>query len=168
MRSFLRVLFWLVLVEEAIALSLPSILEEVQHHATTHESSTSSSNLRVRTLSSTTVTTPDCSVIRRAPYPAELQLFYEYSIEFKAGRAVSLTDMERHIANAVAIQLNICDTSGRPVFKVRTDAPHRFSDKSKFCSKLFQCTVKYDRMGDSQPLIVLQSVYPKYKIPMAA
>ncbi|KAG7357047.1 hypothetical protein IV203_001735 [Nitzschia inconspicua] len=92
------------------------------------EASTSSPHLRARVLSSATVTTPDCSAIRLAPYPAELQLFYDYSVEFKRGRAVSLTDLERAIANAVAVKLNTCDASGRPLFKVRTDVPHRFSD----------------------------------------
>jgi hypothetical protein len=90
------------------------------------------SKLRARKLTSTTVTTSDCNSIRLSPFPAELQLFYEYSVEFRAGRAVSLTDLEQAIANTVADRLNICDTSGRPVFKVRTDAPHRFSDTSMY------------------------------------
>jgi hypothetical protein len=102
----------------------------------TIENSTVFSNLRSRILTSTTVTTSDCSAIRTDPFPAELQLFYEYSVEFKAGRAVSLSDLERAIASAVAIQLNICDTAGRPAFKIRTDFPHRFSDSSKFKSAI--------------------------------
>lgn len=97
-----------------------------------HQHQNTPSKLRARKLTSTTVTTSDCNSIRLSPYPAELQLFYEYSIEFRAGRAVSLTDLEQAIANTVAVRLNICDTSGRPVFKVRTDAPHRFSDTSAY------------------------------------
>ena len=88
--------------------------------------------LRGRSLNSPTVTTPECSAIRLSPYAAELHLSYEYSVEFKAGRAVSLTDLQRAIANAVAVQLDMCDTLGRPVFKVKTDTQHKFSDTGRF------------------------------------
>jgi hypothetical protein len=86
--------------------------------------------LRGRGLSiSSTVATSDCSAIRLAPYPAELQLFYEYSVEFKAGRAVSLRELERAISTHVAHQLDMCDNLGRPVYKVKTASQHGFSDK---------------------------------------
>jgi hypothetical protein len=132
-KSFLRVLFCFVVVQDVMA-SLSDRDRRVNVDQTLKAilgSSASYSNLRARVLSSTTVTTSDCSAIRSAPYPAELQLFYEYSVEFNPGRAVNLVDLERAIANVVAIQLSICDTSGQPVFKVLTGTPHRFSDKSK-------------------------------------
>ncbi|KAG7360852.1 hypothetical protein IV203_035951 [Nitzschia inconspicua] len=120
-------LICLLFIGSAMASALLVTLAE-PNVTTIIEASTSSPHLRARVLSSATVTTPDCSAIRLAPYPAELQLFYDYSVEFKRGRAVSLTDLERAIANAVAVKLNTCDASGRPLFKVRTDVPHRFSD----------------------------------------
>jgi hypothetical protein len=133
-KIFLGTLFYLVLVQDVTAsLSLSNSAANITPPLKTiHRSSASFSSVRARTLSSTTVTTSDCSAIRSAPYPAELQLFYEYSVEFNPGKVVNLAHLERAISNTVAIQLSICDTFGQPVFKVRTDTPHRFSDKRKF------------------------------------
>ena len=72
-----------------------------------------------------TLTTPNCSTIRTAEYPAELQLFYTYSVEINDD--LLLNDMERAIDNAVAIELDMCDVKGRPVYKVRTSTTHSFS-----------------------------------------
>lgn len=78
-----------------------------------------------RMLNGNTITTPNCNLIRTAPYPAELQLFYTYSVEINDD--LLLTDMERAIENAVAMELDMCDVEGRPVFKVKTGARHSFS-----------------------------------------
>ena len=72
-----------------------------------------------------TITTPNCNAIRTAPYPAELQLFYTYSVEIN--HDLLLRDMERAIENAVAIELDMCDVEGRPVYKIRTGITHSFS-----------------------------------------
>jgi hypothetical protein len=78
-----------------------------------------------RILSGSTITTPNCSAIRTAQYPAELQLFYVYSVEIND--SLLLSDMERAIDNAVAIELDMCDLHGRPVYKIRTSTTHSFS-----------------------------------------
>jgi hypothetical protein len=88
-------------------------------------------SLRGRALRAPTVTTSNCNSFRLAPYPAELQLFYEYSVEFKAGRAVSLADLERAVSNAVALELDVCDALDRPMYKVKTNTRHIFSDTGK-------------------------------------
>ena len=90
-----------------------------------------STHLRGRLLSSSTVATSDCSAIRLAPYPAELQLLYDSSVEFKSGRAVSLKELARALANHVALHLDMCDNLGRPVYKVKLDSQHRFSKNGK-------------------------------------
>ena len=76
-----------------------------------------------------TITTPHCSTIRTAHYPAELQLFYTYSVEINDD--LLLNDMERAIDNAVAIELDMCDVKGRPVYKVRTSTTHSFSTSGR-------------------------------------
>jgi hypothetical protein len=78
-----------------------------------------------RILNGSTITTPNCDAIRTAEYPAELQLFYTYSVEINDD--LLLSDMERAIDNAVAIELDMCDLKGRPVYKVRTSTTHSFS-----------------------------------------
>ena len=78
-----------------------------------------------RALSGGTITTPNCSMIRTTEYPAELLLFYTYSVEINDN--LLLQDMERAIDNAVAIELDMCDVTGRPVYKVRTSTTHSFS-----------------------------------------
>lgn len=93
------------------------------------EANPNANKLRVRALSPQTITTPHCSVIRTVPYPAELQLFYSYSVEFK--NAFSLSDIERAIATTVALQLDMCDVRGRPVYKVKRITGHSFSHSGK-------------------------------------
>lgn len=78
-----------------------------------------------RILSGSTITTPYCNAIRTQQYPAELQLFYTYSVEINDN--LLLSNMERAIDNAVAMELNMCDAKGRPVYKVRTSTTHSFS-----------------------------------------
>ena len=78
-----------------------------------------------RVLSVSTITTPNCLATRTAPYPTELHLFYTYAVEINDD--LLLSDMERAINNAVAIELNMCDHQGRPVYKVRTSTTHSFS-----------------------------------------
>ena len=80
---------------------------------------------RVLNTNGSTITTPNCNSIRTAPYPAELQLFYTYSVEINDD--LLLHDMERAIDNAVAIELDMCDLQGRPVYKIRTSTTHSFS-----------------------------------------
>ena len=75
-----------------------------------------------------TITTPNCGMVRTAEYPAELQLFYTYSVEINDD--LLLQDMERAIDNAVAIELDMCDATGRPVYKIRTSTVHSFSTSS--------------------------------------
>ena len=82
-----------------------------------------------RTLSGSTITTPNCDAIRITSYPAELQLFYTYSVEFNDD--LLLNDMERAIAIAVALELDMCDVDGRPVYKVKTDTKHSFSKSGR-------------------------------------
>ncbi|MGK3749480.1 MAG: hypothetical protein ACI8RD_001775 [Bacillariaceae sp.] len=89
-----------------------------------------SNSLRGRELSTQTIATPKCNTIRTSPYPAELQLFYSYSVEFKI--AFSLADIERAIANAVALELDMCDILSRPVYKVKTITGHSFSNSGRF------------------------------------
>ena len=78
-----------------------------------------------RALSENTITTPNCNMLRTAEYPAELQLFYTYSVEINDD--LLLYDMERAIDNAGVIELDMCDVTGRPVYKVRTSTIHSFS-----------------------------------------
>ena len=82
-----------------------------------------------RLLSGSTITTPNCNMPRIAEYPAELQLFYTYSVEIN--NELLLYDMERAIDNAVAIELDMCDFMGRPVYKIRTSTTHSFSTSGK-------------------------------------
>jgi len=77
-------------------------------------------------LSGSTITTPNCNAIRSTPYPSELQLFYTYSVEIN--NDFLLNDMERAIDNAVALELDMCDFEGRPVYKVKSDTTHSFSN----------------------------------------
>ena len=82
-----------------------------------------------RLLSGSTITTPNCDMPRIADYPAELQLFYTYSVEIN--NELLLYDMEPAIDNAVAIELDMCDFMGRPVYKIRTSTTHSFSTSGK-------------------------------------
>ena len=82
-----------------------------------------------RLLSGSTITTPNCNMPRIEDYPAELQLFYTYSVEINDD--ILLYDMERAIDNAVVIELDMCDFMGRPVYKVRTSTTHSFSTSGK-------------------------------------
>lgn len=81
-------------------------------------------------MSGSTITTPNCNAIRTAQYPAELQLFYIYSVEINDD--LLLNDMKRAIDNAVSIELDMCDHNGRPVYKVRTSTTHSFSSSGTY------------------------------------
>ena len=117
-------------------------------HASIHTKDTSTNaevykSLRgSRVLGGSTITTPNCSASRDEPYPAELQLFYTYSVDIN--KDLLLHDMERAIDNAVAIELDMCDVQGRPVYKVRTDTTHSFSTSGK-CRNLRLCQARIYR-----------------------
>ena len=105
-------------------------LIEAFDYSTTSPQNTSVPSLRgARILTGSTITTPKCGNIRTEEYPAELQLFYTYSVEINDD--LLLYDMERAIDNAVVIELDICDVKGRPLYKVRTSTTHSFSTSSK-------------------------------------
>jgi hypothetical protein len=98
------------------------------------ESTPSSSEFRPapvlldRTLDATsTVSTTNCEKMRSEPYSAELQLVYEYSAEFEAGKTKTLTGLEAAVAHAVASELDMCDDFGRPLYKVKTNTRHGYS-----------------------------------------
>ena len=93
-------------------------------------SSGTNTSLRGSRVLQNTLTTPKCDNIRTADYPAELQLFYTYSVEINDD--LLLYDMERAIDNAVVMELDMCDVQGRPVYKVRTSTAHSFSTSSTY------------------------------------
>lgn len=103
-----------------------------------------------RELSTQTITTPNCNAVRTLPYSAELQLFYSYSVEFN--NAFSLTDIERAIANAVALQLDMCDVQGRPVYKVKT-IKHSFSNSGVCVPVVDQSNTCIVVMGETAILL---------------
>jgi hypothetical protein len=84
-------------------------------------------NVSHRRLTSKTITTTNCDTVRIDPYPFEMRLLYEYSVEAEGGSAINLDDLEQAIAHAVANELNMCDGLGRPLFSVQTTAKHSFS-----------------------------------------
>ncbi len=103
---------------------------EAFSHSTMSSQNISVPSLRgSRILTGSTITTPKCENIRTEEYPAELQLFYTYSVEISDD--LLLYDMERAIDNAVIIELDMCDVKGRPVYKVRTSTSHSFSTSRK-------------------------------------
>lgn len=88
-----------------------------------------------RRLTTKTIATTNCDAIRLEPYPFELQLLYQYSVEVKSGGGISLNeldDIKRAVDHAVANELNMCDGLGRPLFTVKTNSRHSFS-KTAFC-----------------------------------
>jgi hypothetical protein len=89
------------------------------------------SNLRSRSLSDSAISTTDCSNIRLEPYQAQLQLVYEYSVEFEGGQISDLSGLERAIAYAVAFELNMCDDLDRPLYKIKTNTRHNYSKTGK-------------------------------------
>jgi len=84
-----------------------------------------SSGLRWRQL--TTLATTKCDAIRQDTYLAELQLSYSYEAEFAAGHSRSLVGLKDALVDAVVEVLDDCDEEDRPVFQVRTNGIHQFS-----------------------------------------
>ncbi len=122
-------LHWLLFLTVLVYDGAPIVVSE--NFAAADSSFRRSAIFRGRTLSDTTVSTPNCDTIRLVPYAAELQLLYEYSVEFQRGSSVSLTDLERALAYAVAFQLDTCDFVCRDMYTVRTNAQHQFSQEGK-------------------------------------
>ena len=73
------------------------------------------------------ITTTSCNEIRTEDYEAELQLVYEYLVEFKEDSTRSLVGIERGITQAIAQELDACDALDRPVYKVKATSRHTFS-----------------------------------------
>ena len=80
-----------------------------------------------RQLKTRTITTTNCDSVRVDPYPFQLTLLYEYSVEAEAGSAISLDALEQAIVHTVANELNMCDGLGQPLFSVKETARHSFS-----------------------------------------
>lgn len=97
--------------------------------------------LRGRNLTASTVSTTECDNIRVEPYSAELQLLYEYSAEFEAGKSSSLAGLETAVAHAVALELDMCDELGRPLYKVKTNTRHTFSKTGTWKSAVVHCSI---------------------------
>jgi hypothetical protein len=77
------------------------------------------------------LTTTNCNVIRKEPYQAELQLSYEYLVEFNKGESRSLDRIENIITETVAQSLDTCDGLDRPQYKVRDNTRHTLSKTGK-------------------------------------
>jgi hypothetical protein len=73
------------------------------------------------------LTTTNCNAIRQEDYQAELQLVYEYLVEFKKGGSRSLHGIETAITHAVAQNLDTCDALDRPLYKIKANTRHTFS-----------------------------------------
>ena len=83
-----------------------------------------------------TVVTTSCSNFRSEPYPARLDIFYFYLIEYQEGTRIQLSKLNAAIAHSIATALHDCDEQGRPLFAVKLD-----QDEHVFASAgtLFVC-----------------------------
>ena len=68
-----------------------------------------------------TVVTTLCSNFRPEPYPARLDIFYFYLIEYQEGTSIQLSKLSAAIAQSIATALHDCDEQGRPQFAVELD-----------------------------------------------
>jgi hypothetical protein len=93
-----------------------------------------------RKLQGPSLTTARCNMIRVENYQAELQLLYEYEVEFAFDSPRSLSGMELLIAHAVVQELDVCDEYDRPLYKVQTNARHAFSKDSKLTIDSFDAS----------------------------
>jgi hypothetical protein len=117
------------------------------------------SNL-ARQLQGPSLTTARCNMIRIEDYQAELQLLYEYEVEFALDSPRSLTGMELLIAHAVVQELDMCDEYDRPLYKVKTNARHAFSKDRKLTIDSFDDASRVklicrEMNAHHQPLVLL-------------
>jgi hypothetical protein len=113
-----------------------------------------------RQLQGPSLTTARCNMIRIEDYQAELQLLYEYEVEFALDSPRSLTSMELLIAHAVVQELDICDEYDRPLYKVKTNARHAFSKDRKLTIDSFDDASRVklicrEMSAHHQPLVLL-------------
>ncbi len=71
-----------------------------------------------------TISSSACNNLRTDPFPAELELFYFYRIDFIAGTAVDLAIVENVINQAVVLKLNQCDSQDRPLYALDLNPSH--------------------------------------------